>query len=529
MIPQLRLVVKSLLISAACAQALDAANVTKRKPKCGGFRPSQELPVLDIIGDTATIVGHTPNFTNHSLNVASYSPNITSETDNATSQTNNSTSETDNITNQTINIDNHIERKINEMRKYWSFAFEFDTSVDQIYRHVRPDLFNADTDFLRYSRAEIIANFRRGPIDYTSLNIVFVYRYEDSHEYWENRENNQEWRFSMQGNLGTSSLASENIVRYDDWKKLAAEDGIVISSGTIGEVVHERAVNVESTLPHEFGHWLGLRHTDSEVQVPDDYVGLRPNATDANCEWVNDEISDTPAHVLSGYARKVWDQCVRPEPIYPVYTCLHLKDRRQPLVPDPIFNLMVSVSNYGCPIDGLTIEQKEKAIHVYETWRLSTKQAIENKRIGDGNRQPANNQAQPQPNQHQQENIQPQPNWHQWNAQREYCLRQAEDTFNYNVGIALNEKFNELEANHKQRVREANRYLNDWQYFGWARQEINDAAGTFIRQWNEYKDDRAPHWERYRQMCFICSPPCYVTAIKPGATKIRPPMYDSSD
>ncbi|KHO11230.1 hypothetical protein MAA_11045 [Metarhizium robertsii ARSEF 23] len=404
MIPQLRLVVKSLLISAACAQALDAANVTKRKPKCGGFRPSQELPVLDIIGDTATIVGHTPNFTNHSLNVASYSPNITSETDNATSQTNNSTSETDNITNQTINIvnniiqcdisslssqepaeisetiplkhnitkrqsvrrhsiptyitvlakdytaaggyitDNHIERKINEMRKYWSFAFEFDTSVDQIYRHVRPDLFNADTDFLRYSRAEIIANFRRGPIDYTSLNIVFVYRYEDSHEYWENRENNQEWRFSMQGNLGTSSLASENIVRYDDWKKLAAEDGIVISSGTIGEVVHERAVNVESTLPHEFGHWLGLRHTDSEVQVPDDYVGLRPNATDANCEWVNDEISDTPAHVLSGYARKVWDQCVRPEPIYPVYTCLHLKDRRQPLVPDPIFNLMVSVS-----------------------------------------------------------------------------------------------------------------------------------------------------------------------------------------
>lgn len=108
MIPQLRLVVKSLLISAACAQALDAANVTRHKPKCGGFRPSQELPVLDIIGDTATIVGHTPNFTDHSLNVASYSPNITSETDNVTSQTNNITSETDNITNQRINIVNNI-------------------------------------------------------------------------------------------------------------------------------------------------------------------------------------------------------------------------------------------------------------------------------------------------------------------------------------------------------------------------------------------------------------------------------------
>lgn len=108
MIPQLRLVVKSLLISAACAQALDAANVARHKPKCGGFRPSQELPVLDIIGDTATIVGHTPNFTDPSLNVASYSPNITSETYNVTSQTNNITSETDNITNQRINIVNNI-------------------------------------------------------------------------------------------------------------------------------------------------------------------------------------------------------------------------------------------------------------------------------------------------------------------------------------------------------------------------------------------------------------------------------------
>ncbi|KID66141.1 Metallopeptidase, catalytic domain protein, partial [Metarhizium brunneum ARSEF 3297] len=404
MIPQLRLVVKSLLISAACAQALDAANVTKRKPKCGGFRPSQELPVLDITGDTATIVGHTPNFTDHSLNVASYSPNITSETDDVTSQTNNITNETDNITNQTINIvnnimqcgvsslssqepaeisetiplghnitkrqsvrrhsiptyitvvakdytqaggyltDNQIERKINEMRKYWSFAFKFDTSVDQIYRYVRPDLFDADTGFLRESWAETMVRFRRGPIDYTSLNIVFVYRYQDSHKFWGNPENNQQWGYSMQGTLGTSSIASENIAHYDNWKELATKDGIVISSGTIAEVAHKRAENVENTLPHEFGHWLGLRHTDSEVQVPDNYVGLRPNPTEANCERVNDKISDTPPHVLNAYAQEVWGRCLRREPIDPVYTCLHLKDWRERLVPDPIFNLMVSIS-----------------------------------------------------------------------------------------------------------------------------------------------------------------------------------------
>lgn len=156
--------------------------------------------------------------------------------------------------------------------------------------------------------------------------------------------------------------------------------------------------------------------------------------------------------------------------------------------------------SYGCPIDGLTIQQKERAIHVYETWRLPTKQAIENKRIGHGNRQQANNQVQPLPNQHQQENIQPQPNRHQSNAQREDCLRQAKDKFDYSVELALEKKFNELQANYNQKVWEANRYLNDGQYFGWARQEINNAVGTFNRQWDEYRDGRAPLWVWYRQM-----------------------------
>lgn len=226
------------------------------------------------------------------------------------------------------------------MRKYWSFAFEFDTSVDQIYRHVRPDLFNTDTGFLIQPETEIIANFRRGPIDYTSLNIVFVYRYQDSYKYWETLKNNRKWpHFRMQGAFGASTIALENLARLDNWEQLATGDGIIISPGTIGEVAHEIAPNIESTLPHEFGHWLGLLHTDSEVQVPNNYVGLRPNPTEANCERVNDKISDTPVHVLNEYARKVWDQCLRPEPIYPVRTCLHLDDN-----PDPIFNLMVSVS-----------------------------------------------------------------------------------------------------------------------------------------------------------------------------------------
>lgn len=227
------------------------------------------------------------------------------------------------------------------MRKYWSFAFEFDTSVDQIYRHVRPDLFDATTGFLTQPRAKIIVNFRRGPIDYTSLNIVFIYRYQDSCKYWEAWENNQEQPYPrMQGNVGASSIALENIARASNWEELAKTVGIIISSGTIGEVIHERAVDIKSILPHEFGHWLGLLHTDSEVQVSDDYVGLKPNPTEANCEAVNDGISDTPAHVLSEDARKVWDQCRRPEKIYPVYTCRHLDNN-----PDPIFNLMVSVSS----------------------------------------------------------------------------------------------------------------------------------------------------------------------------------------
>ncbi|OAA50296.1 hypothetical protein NOR_00746 [Metarhizium rileyi] len=683
MIPSLRFIVSGLLVSAACTQALDAANVTKhKKHKCGGPKPSQGLPVLDLIGDTASIVGHTPNITGHSPNATSHLPDIIAQTDNVTthkdditvqadnitgqtgdvtgqtgsiagqtdsitsktgnitgqtdnvtgqtgsiagqtdsitSKTGNVTGQTDNVTGQTDNASNativrcgtprlskqeqtelkeslgsvhnitkrqgqqqfniptyvtvvakdhtmeggylsetQIQNKLDEVRELWSFGFHLDDSVDRVQHYVRPDLFQDTTGFLNKDALELLGEFHRGPRDYASLNIIFVFRLADRHTLQEFPDGG--YTFSSAGVDGKASIPTRKIwENHDGWEKFEAEDGIVISSATIEKVAHGRALNVKRTLSHELGHWLGLLHTDSEVTASGVRVKSVPDEND--CDMINDGFSDTPTHILSQEARNVWEQCPKnpgERSIPPVFTCTRMDNR-----PDPIFNLMVSISYGNCPVHGLTNQQQRRALETYSEIRLPFKEEMQKIGITVGSRQQANNQAQTQPNRHhqtnnqrrpqskwhqqwnhqpqsnwnqqannqgrpqsnwnqqannqrrpqskwhQQWNHQPQSNWNQWNAQnaqnarnsqREGCLGQARADFDYRVQEALYHKYNELRANYDSISQQAGQYSYNPQYHRWVAETINNAADDFHRQWNHFKDDRASHWEPFRQL-----------------------------
>ncbi|TWU73155.1 hypothetical protein ED733_002960 [Metarhizium rileyi] len=565
MIPSLRFIVSGLLVSAACTQALDAANVTKhKKHKCGGPKPSQGLPVLDLIGDTASIVGHTPNITGHSPNATSHLPDIIAQTDNVTthkdditvqadnitgqtgdvtgqtgnisnmtgdvtgqtdnvtgqtgsiagqtdnitSKTGNITGQTDNVTGQTDNASNattvqcgtprlstqdqtelketlesvhnitkrqgqqnfkiptyvtvvakdhtmeggylsetQIQNKLDEVRELWSFGFQLDLSVDRVQHYVRPDLFQGTTGFLNKDSLDLLREFHRGPRDYASLNIIFVFRFRDQHTLQEFPDGG--YTYSSSGVHGEASIPTRKIWENPTgWEESEAKDGIVISSATIEKVAHRRAPNVKRILSHELGHWLGLLHTDSEVRTSSVRVKSVPDEND--CDMINDGFSDTPTHILSQEARNVWEQCPKnpgERSIPPVFTCTRMDNR-----PDPIFNLMVSISHGNCPVHGLTNQQQRRALETYSEIRLPFKEEMQKIGITVGSRQQANNQGRPQSN------------WNQWNAQnarnsqREGCLGQATADFDYRVQEALYHKYNELRANYDSISQQAGQY-----------------------------------------------------------------------
>ncbi|TQV91611.1 metalloprotease-like protein [Cordyceps javanica] len=178
-----------------------------------------------------------------------------------------------------------IQQVLNEFDKVYSYGFYLDNSVDTVHRYLRPDLFDPVTGFFTEKSHNILGQYHRGNGDFTALNIIFVYRMQDTGTYRESvtEGGHRSWSSQWSGTSGEANLLKAKPWLHSNAIQLEREDGLVLSTGILPGSKFPSFPGTLSTFPHEVGHWLGLDHTDS------------PNG---NCDEINDSVDDTPAHTL---------------------------------------------------------------------------------------------------------------------------------------------------------------------------------------------------------------------------------------
>ncbi|OAA34723.1 Peptidase M43, pregnancy-associated plasma-A [Metarhizium rileyi] len=339
-----RLIVAGLVASAACTRALNALNLASNKVECGTPNSSRELSTTQGSGITKRQdEGH------QRYRIPTY----------ITVLAKNDTIQGGNIT------DSHIQSILNEFNKYFSFGFFLDASVDTIHRALRADLFDPVSQLFIGDENEIQRQYHRGEGDYASLNIIFLFRFQDTHEvkteYVTRRTGYTIYTTARSsGAVGMSSMPSDEIWKYSNALDIEQTDGMFLSSAVVPGVAYPWHKGSLSVLPHEFGHWVGLKHTDYTSQTDAAGRGI--------CDPLNDDVDDTPTHILDETVRGTLQSC---PPVGQVNTCRHIDD-----TPDPIRNLMLSIS-YGCDVDGLTYGQRQRTMEVYRRHRIPYKQNMQ--------------------------------------------------------------------------------------------------------------------------------------------------------
>ncbi|KAM3458972.1 hypothetical protein MY3296_000119 [Beauveria thailandica] len=350
MLPNFRLVAAGLGALAACAQALNMTNFTIDEVGCG-------TPSLSLEQWT------------HSEEILAQGKNTTKRQEaqrhripvHITVLAKNSTVSGGNI------HDSQIQQVLDQVNKFYSYGFYLDTSVDTIHRHTRPDLFHPESGKFTGDFYDIQRQYHRGEGDYASLNIIFLFRLGDSYKVetiTQQLPNGGTWTStssSSGGVMGRSTIPSAEIWKYSNALDLEKSDGMVVSSAIIPDIAYKGYGGSLATFAHEFGHWVGLLHTDhSDLK---DTWGNK-----VLCDPKNDGMKDTPTHMLDDKVKRTMQSC--PER-GTVNTCQHLDS-----TPDPIYNLMVSMK-FGCEVDGLTNDQILRTLDVYREFRMPYKRQMQ--------------------------------------------------------------------------------------------------------------------------------------------------------
>ncbi|KAM3497400.1 hypothetical protein MY10362_009250 [Beauveria mimosiformis] len=275
-----RLVATGLGALAACAQALDMTNLTIDEIGCG-------TPSLSLEQWT------------HSEQVLAQEKDTTKRQEaqvhripvHITVLAKNSTVNGGNID------DSQIQQVLDQVNKYYSYGFYLDTSVDTIHRYLRPDLFHPESGQFTGDFHNVQKQYHRGEGDYASLNLIFLFRLEDWYkvetttERQPNGATRTSTRWSSGGTMGWSTIPTAEIWKYSNALDIEKRDGMVVSSATIPDMAYPGHGGSLSTFAHEFGHWVGLEHTDHS-KLKDDWGRQVP------CDPENDGIEDTPTHML---------------------------------------------------------------------------------------------------------------------------------------------------------------------------------------------------------------------------------------
>ncbi|KAM3562246.1 hypothetical protein MY1884_001946 [Beauveria asiatica] len=350
MLPNFRLVATGLGALAACAQALNMTNFTIDQVGCG-------TPSLSLEQWT------------HSEEILAQGKNTTKRQEaqrhripvHITVLAKNSTVNGGNI------HDSQIQQVLDQVNKFYSYGFYLDTSVDTIHRYTRPDLFHPESGKFTGDFYDIQRQYHRGEGDYASLNIIFLFRLEDWYKVetiTQQLPNGGTWTStssSSGGVMGRSSIPSAEIWKYSNALDLEKSDGMAISSAIIPDIAYTGYRGSLATFAHEFGHWVGLLHTDhSDLK---DTWGNK-----VLCDPKNDGMKDTPTHMLDDNLKRTMRSCPKRGT---VNTCQHLDSRS-----DPIYNLMISM-RFGCEVDGLTNDQILRTLDVYREFRMPYKQKMQ--------------------------------------------------------------------------------------------------------------------------------------------------------
>ncbi|KAM3552114.1 hypothetical protein ARSEF4850_007539 [Beauveria asiatica] len=468
MLPNFRLVATGLGALAACAQALNMTNFTIDQVGCG-------TPSLSLEQWT------------HSEEILAQGKNTTKRQEaqrhripvHITVLAKNSTVNGGNI------HDSQIQQVLDQVNKFYSYGFYLDTSVDTIHRYTRPDLFHPESGKFTGDFYDIQRQYHRGEGDYASLNIIFLFRLEDWYKVetiTQQLPNGGTWTStssSFGGVMGRSSIPSAEVWKYSNALDLEKSDGMVISSAIIPDIAYTGYRGSLATFAHEFGHWVGLLHTDhSDLK---DTWGNK-----VLCDPKNDGMKDTPTHMLDDNLKRTMQSCPKRGT---VNTCQHLDSRS-----DPIYNLMISI-RFGCEVDGLTNDQILRTLDVYREFRMPYKQKMQQQGrwVQPQGQQPQEKKTQEKETQDQQ----PQDKQGDWRQQEIARLQSKSDK--------AWDKFHREQANHRQQVKQTGqRILDDcldqvdqaYKRYG---ESISESMRKKYNQLEADRDGLRDWLERYRQ------------------------------
>ncbi|KHN95456.1 Peptidase M43, pregnancy-associated plasma-A [Metarhizium album ARSEF 1941] len=437
-----------LVASAACARALNASNLDGIQAGCGTPSPAHELwtrpneSLAQAPRATKRDRGQLHRIPVHITVLAK-----------------------DNTVEGGFLSDARIQTVLDSFDKYYSFGFSLDASVDTVRRYVRPELFDPTSGVFIGDGRGIRREYHRGEGDYTSMNLIFLYRLKDVYPI----------DGSSSGFMGETIMAFPELWRFSNARDLEAEDSILLSAAIVPNIVSSGHRGNLHTFAHEAGHFFGLYHTDRSKQ-------------EGVCDPENDGISDTPTHVVPKDWHHWLQQC---PPVGQVNTCAQFGDG-----PDPIRNLMVSL-HFGCDMDDLTPGQRQKALDTFENSRLPYKRKMQE--LGHWV------QRQGQQSQGQQRQDQQDDSWDEFRQPHEkhqqlrneaqkildHCLRQVEQEYNHESA--------KLRQKRRRKDDESQRHLQriwDWLNGYWYHPQHTDWA---LQKWAQLEEDNRQVRQHYEQ------------------------------